>query len=119
MKKVMIVDDEESIREIVDVLLTSEGYEVIKAANGQEGIDMAKRTVPDAIILDVMMPKMSGYMVANLLAKDSALKHIPIILLTATAQIAGNITLNIPASHKLSKPFKPEELLGALTSLFE
>jgi CheY-like chemotaxis protein len=117
-KKVLIVDDEESILEIIEVLLTSEGYSVIKASNGQEGVDLARKHQPDAIILDVMMPKMSGYMVVNLLHKDEVLKTIPIILLTATAQIAGNITLEVPTDYKLSKPFKPDELLDILAEIF-
>ncbi|MBT5855968.1 response regulator [bacterium] len=119
VKRILIVDDEPSILEIVEILLSSEGYQVLKASNGQEGLDIAKQYLPDAIILDVMMPKMSGYMVATLLSSDSKLKKIPVMLLTATAQIAGNITLEIPTPYKLSKPFKPEELLDLLTTMLE
>ncbi|MDA1353345.1 MAG: response regulator [bacterium] len=117
-KKILLVDDEESILEIIEVLLISEGYSVIKATNGQDGIDLARKHSPDAMILDVMMPRMSGYMVVNLMQKDTSLKDIPIVLLTATAQIAGNITLEVPTEYKLSKPFRPEELLNVLAKLF-
>lgn len=118
-KLVLVVDDEPSITDVLEILLSSEGYAVIKAKDGQEGIEKAKRYIPDAMILDVMMPKMSGYLVASLMEKDENLKHIPVILLTATAQIAGHITLEIPAHQKLSKPFKPEKLLGILEDLFK
>jgi len=80
---------------------------------------MAEAYRPDLIILDVKMPKMSGYMVAAILAKDPNLKNIPIVLLTSTAQIAGNITLDVPTKYKLSKPFKPEKILQVLSQIFE
>ena len=117
-KKILLVDDEDSILQIIEVLLTSEGYSVIKATNGQDGIELARKHRPDAIVLDAMMPRMSGYMVVNLLNQEEALKDIPVVLLTATAQIAGNITLEVPTNFKLSKPFRPEELLGVLSKLF-
>ena len=113
-KKVLIVDDETSILEVLTIFLSAEGYIVYTAINGEEGIEIAKKHIPDIIILDVMMPKMSGYMVISLLKQNKMLKDIPVLLFTATAQIAGNITLENPAKYKISKPFKPEDLLNKI-----
>ena len=107
-KKILLVDDEKSILEMLEILLVSEGYIVFKAINGEEGVTLAKKHKPDVIILDVKMPKMSGYMVASILGEDPDLSHIPILLLTAVAQMAGNITIEQPTDYRLIKPFKPE-----------
>jgi len=117
IKKILMIDDEQSLLEIVDILLTSNGYSVQTALDGELGLNMAKNSIPDVIILDVMMPKMSGYMVARLLSEDPYLKDVPIILLTAAAQVAGNIPISVSATLKLSKPFEPEVLLDSLRKI--
>ena len=118
-KKILIIDDEESIRDILDVLLSSEDYEIIQADSGESGLELAKVERPDLIILDVMMPRMSGYMVAKHLKLDECLQNIPIVLLTATANVAGNIMLDMPTPYRLTKPFNPDELLEIVKSAFE
>ena len=118
-KTVLIIDDEESIRDILEVLLTGSGFEILKAESGEEGLDVASEKLPDLIILDVMMPRMSGYMVAKHLRLDERLKDIPIILLTATANVAGNIMLDMPTPYRLTKPFNPDELIDMVNSAFE
>ena len=118
-KKILIIDDEESIRDILDVLLSSEDYEIIQADSGEAGLELAKLDPPDLIILDVMMPRMSGYMVAKHLKLDERLQDIPIVLLTATANVAGNIMLDMPTPYRLTKPFDPDELLEMVRSAFE
>jgi two-component system alkaline phosphatase synthesis response regulator PhoP len=118
-KLVLIVDDEPAIIEIVELLLKTEGHQVICAMNGEDGLELAKKHQPDAMILDVMMPKMSGYMVTSLISREKPLKKLPIMLLTATAQIAGNVMLQLPTKYKLSKPFKPEELLSMLEKMLK
>ena len=115
-KTVLIIDDEESIRDILEVLLVDSGYDILKADSGEEGLEIAINRLPDLIILDVMMPKMSGYMVAKHLKADEHLKHIPIILLTATANVAGNIMLDMPTPYRLTKPFNPEELIDMVNN---
>ncbi len=118
-KTVLIIDDEESIRDILEVLLTGSGFEILKAESGEEGLDVASEKLPDLIILDVMMPRMSGYMVAKHLRLDERLKDIPIVLLTATANVAGNIMLDMPTPYRLTKPFNPDELIDMVNSAFE
>ena len=110
-KKILVIDDEPSILDILEMLLDAEGYQVIKSNNGELGLELAKQHKPHLIVLDVMMPKMSGYMVANVLGKDTKLNQIPILLLTATSQVTGNILMKAPTEHRLTKPFKPEELV--------
>ncbi|RAP32532.1 two-component system response regulator [Candidatus Marinamargulisbacteria bacterium SCGC AG-439-L15] len=118
-RTVLIVDDETALLDMLEILLTPKGYTVVTAQDGVEALDVVKTCRPDAIILDVMMPRMSGYMVASLLKKSPEYEHIPIILLTATAQIAGNITLATPTPYCLKKPFKTESLLSVLDEVFQ
>lgn len=114
---ILIIDDDPSIVEAIDILLSSKGYEILKARDGEEGIEMTKKHLPDVILLDVMMPKLSGYAVASYLNHDPKLKNIPKILLTGTAQIAGHITIESPTNYKLSKPFNPDELIALIQKI--
>jgi CheY-like chemotaxis protein len=117
-KKILLIDDDSSILEVVDFLLSLEGYTVLKAKEGEKGLRLAELHKPDLIILDINMPGMSGYMVSSLLSKNEKLKDIPVILLTGTAQIAGSITLDVPGVlHKLSKPFSNEKLLKIVAEI--
>ncbi|MDA1354438.1 MAG: response regulator [bacterium] len=114
-KKILVIDDDFSVREVVGLVLSTEGYEVISASEGETGIALAKKHKPDAIILDVSMPKMSGYLVASLIAKDPTINKTPILLLTGRAQMAGGITIDVPCvSYKLDKPFDHEELIEVI-----
>lgn len=117
--KILIIDDDPSIVEAVDILLSSKGYKILKARNGEEGISMSQTHLPDAILLDVMMPKLSGYAVAAFLDRDPELKKIPKLLLTGTAQIAGNITIESPTKYKLTKPFNPDELINLIQKMLK
>lgn len=117
-KKILLIDDDPVILEVLELLLGLEGYTVLSSLEGERGVNLAKKHLPDLIILDINMPKMSGYMVTTLLSKHEQLKDVPIILLTATAQIAGNITLSVPGVHcKIAKPFNNEELLNSIKNL--
>lgn len=111
IKKILIIDDDMAIIEMLVFLLDTKGYKTVWANDGVDGIDLAKRENPDGIILDVMMPKMSGYMVAALIQKDPDLSNIPILLLTATAQLVGDIELTTPVKYRLSKPFEKDVFL--------
>ncbi|NQY73866.1 MAG: response regulator [Candidatus Margulisbacteria bacterium] len=108
---ILAIDDDPSILEIVKVILSEKGYHIITAESGEKGLKLARIHRPKCILLDVVMPKMSGYMVSAILDKDRVLRKIPLILLTATAQMVGHISLSVKAHHKLLKPFKPEDLL--------
>ncbi|MFQ5752183.1 MAG: response regulator [bacterium] len=82
-KKILIIEDYMNIVEILSMRLQAMGYEVVAAYDGQNGLNLARKEKPDLIILDVMLPKMSGYKVCRLLKFDSKFKHIPIIMLTS------------------------------------
>lgn len=117
-KTILVIDDDASVREVVSLILSAEGYTVLDAAEGETGIAMAKTHKPDAIILDVTMPKMSGYLVANLIAKDASINNTPILLLTGRAQMAGGISIDVPCvSYKLDKPFNHEEIIEVVDKM--
>jgi CheY-like chemotaxis protein len=82
-KKILIIDDEKGIIKVVTSRLIANGYEVISATDGVEGLEKAKKEKPDLVLLDIMMPVMSGYEVIEELKKDDATKSIPVIMVTA------------------------------------
>ncbi len=114
MSKILLVDDDRAVVETVAFLLNSEGYTVLTAANGEEGLIMARNEQPDLILLDILMPKINGYQMAAFLAADQKLKKIPVVLLTATSQMAGSVKIETSAKYKISKPFSADELLGTI-----
>ncbi len=117
-KTILVVDDDMSVLETVDFILTSEGYNVLLASNGEDGLEIMKSEWVDAIILDLRMPKVSGYLFANLVIKESQNKDIKIMLLTGESMMAGHCKINLPnVAHKLSKPFDIEELKKTLLTL--
>jgi two-component system alkaline phosphatase synthesis response regulator PhoP len=118
MESVLIIDDEADIREILAYNLKKEGFNVLTAENGPKGIEVAKASLPDIIILDVMMPEMDGIEVCQLLRSEEATKNILICLLTARSedysQIAG---LDAGADDYVSKPVKPRVLISRIKAI--
>lgn len=113
--KILIVDDEPDIRDILKIILTQENYEVIEACNGQEGLDLAKTKSPDLIILDYKMPKLDGREVCLQLKKDILLRHLPIIMLTGKGELSDKVKgLDAGADDYIVKPFEPQELLARI-----
>ncbi len=119
-KKILVVDDEKKIRELLELRLSSAGYQVLQAKDGEEGVEMARRYAPDLILMDVMMPKMDGPEAVSHLEEDSRTNEIPVIFLTAIitkeeeeSQGAG---FQVDASRYqfIAKPFDGEELLEAI-----
>ncbi len=107
-EKVLVVDDEASIRRILETRLKMVGYEVLTAADGEEALDAFSKFNPDLIILDVMMPKLDGYGVVREIRKTS---ETPIIVLTALGDVSERITgLELGADDYVIKPFSPKEL---------
>jgi len=107
-EKVLVVDDEASIRRILDTRLSMIGYLVITASDGEEALSLFRQENPNLVILDVMMPKLDGYGVCQEIRKNS---DIPIIMLTALGYVADRITgLELGADDYVIKPFSPKEL---------
>lgn len=118
-RKVLIADDEPDILEILKYNLSNEGYEVITAKDGDEALEKAKRTQPDLVVLDVMMPRKTGVEVCQLLRAQPAFKDTLIIFLTAVndegTQIKG---LETGADDYVSKPVSPKVFLSRVNALF-
>jgi DNA-binding response OmpR family regulator len=109
--KTLIIDDEAPIRLLCRVNLEAEGIEVIEAAEGQSGLELAKKELPDAILLDVMMPGMDGWNVAERLLADESTEAIPIIFLTARADLRDRVRgLDVGGLDYVTKPFNPVDL---------
>lgn len=119
-KRILLVDDEKDLVETVQFRLEANGYEVISAGDGQEGLSKARSEKPDLIILDLMLPKMDGYKVCGLLKKDARYAQIPIILFTARAQ-SDDVKMGeeVGADAYITKPFEPQMLLGKVKELLK
>jgi DNA-binding response OmpR family regulator len=108
---VLVADDDDDIRDLVAFRLDRAGYEVLRAGDGQEALDLAKQHRPDLAVLDVMMPKLTGYDVTRELRADAATSRIPVILLTARVQEADVARgFEAGADDYVKKPFSPQEL---------
>ena len=86
MTKILIAEDEPDIRDLVAFTLRFAGYEVVTGSNGEEAVQLAKKEFPDLILLDVRMPRMTGYEACKQIKADSSLKDVPIVFLSATCQ---------------------------------
>ncbi|MBS6599463.1 MAG: response regulator transcription factor [Clostridium sp.] len=114
MQKILIVDDEKEIRDLIEIYLKSEGYETLKAADGEEALNILNREDPDLIILDIMMPKMNGIDACLKIREE---RQMPIIMLSAKSEDVDKILgLNMGADDYLTKPFNPLELVARVKS---
>src|SRR4051795_3283681 len=108
---VLVVDDDPVIVKLLQVNFEMEGYQVITASDGEEGLQRAREAMPGVMLLDVMMPKINGLQVAATLKGDDATAGIPIVLLSAKAQAADVQAGRAVADEYITKPFDPLELL--------
>lgn len=114
-ERILVVDDEASIRRILETRLKMVGYEVMTAADGEEALEVFSKFIPDLVILDVMMPKLDGYGVTKEIRKTS---ETPIIILTALGDVSERITgLELGADDYVIKPFSPKELEARVKSV--
>jgi signal transduction histidine kinase len=115
MKKILVIDDEEWLREMVHLALSQKGYEVIEAGNGSVGVEVARRDLPDLILCDVNMEKMDGYRTLSSMRSEPATASIPFILMTGLADNAGmRHGMELGADDYLPKPFTIEALYAAV-----
>src|SRR3954452_4264021 len=118
--RVLVVDDDDVIRQLITVNLELEGFEVIPAMDGQDALDKVKEARPDVVTLDVMMPRIDGWEAAARLRQDPETAHIRVILLSARAQEADiQRGEKIGVDAYLTKPFDPDELIDIVRRLFE
>lgn len=120
-KKLLIVDDEAHIRMLIEQTLEDledEGVEMFFAENGQQALDLIKQEKPDLVFLDVMMPKMNGMEVCQMVKKELGLEGVYIILLTAKGQeVDRQNGLDMGADRYMTKPFDPDEMLDIATEI--
>src|ERR687883_927452 len=120
MTKVLVIDDEAPIRLLCRVNLEAEGMEVLEAADGPKGLEQAREQQPDVILLDVMMPGLDGWKVAEQLLEDERTSSIPIIFLTARAEFRDRAKgLDIGGVDYVTKPFNPLELAPLVRGLLD
>ncbi len=118
-KKILAVDDEQSIRFLVQMSLQSEGYEVITAANGLEALDKVRDEKPDLVVMDVLMPELDGFATLRRLKEDPASDNIPVIMLTAKDSEADILAGWLRgADIYMTKPFDPWQLIANVNNIF-
>jgi DNA-binding response OmpR family regulator len=115
LPRVLVVDDDKVIQQLLEVNLELEGYEVVKASNGEDALRLVQDVRPDLVLLDVMMPKLDGREVCRRIKADPRTAQTPIIFLSARAQdMDVNSGLELGASAYVTKPFDPVDLLDTV-----
>jgi len=118
MAKILIVEDEPDIRELVAFTLRFAGHEVVAGANGEEAVKLASQEMPDLILMDVRMPRMTGYDACRVMKATPSLKDIPVVFLSAKGQESEIQTgLEAGAEEYLLKPFAPDQLVERVNAI--
>jgi two-component system response regulator VicR len=115
-QRLLYIEDEQEMIELVKLILARRGFEVIGALGGREGLDAVRRLLPDMVLLDLMMPDMDGWDVYQQMKADAATQKIPVIVVTAKAQSIDKVLgLHIAkVDDYISKPFSPDELVESV-----
>jgi len=116
-KRILVVDDEEIMLKVVSYRLKSLGYEVLTAVNGKDGLEKIKQEKPDLVILDMRLPLMDGKEVCQSVKTTDDLRHIPVILLTASAENIAQKAKDCCADDYSLKPFDPADLTAKIKKL--
>src|SRR5215475_1408072 len=112
-QRILVVDDEPDIVDLVSFNLKAEGYEVITAANGLEALNAARASLPDLIVLDLMLPELDGLSVCEILRRLPSTAPIPVIMLTAwKGELSRIVGLDTGAEDYITKPFSPRDLVS-------
>lgn len=120
MTKILVVDDDLAINELIKINLELQGYQVVQAFNGTEGFALAKQEQPALIVLDVMMPEVDGYTVAQRVRQCEEIAETPIIMLTALSELNNKVEgFNIGVDDYLTKPFEIDELIVRVRALLK
>jgi len=118
ISRILVVDDSPTERFFISELLVKNGYLVSMAESGEEAVVQAKQTLPDLIVMDVVMPGMNGYQATRMISKEEATKHIPVIMCTTKGQETDKVWgMRQGAKAYLVKPVKPEDLLSQIKAL--
>lgn len=118
MAKILIAEDERDIRDLVAFTLRFAGHEVFAASNGEEAVDMAPKVNPDLVLMDVRMPRMTGYEACKIMKANPDLKDIPVVFLSAKGQETEiQQGLEVGAEEYLLKPFAPDQLTARIKTI--
>lgn len=118
MKRILIIEDDRDIVELVRYNLANEGFQVSSAYDGGTGLNTLKKTPPDLLLLDLMLPKLSGLDICREIRKDDSLNRLPILMLTARGEEADRVVgLEMGADDYVTKPFSPRELIARVKAL--
>jgi phosphate regulon transcriptional regulator PhoB len=118
LKRILIIEDDRDIVELVRYNLANEGFEVTALADGSAGLSLLRKSAPDLVILDLMLPKMPGLEVCKEIRRDPALNRLPILMLTARGEEADRVIgLEMGADDYVTKPFSPRELAARVKAL--
>ena len=110
---ILIIEDEEDIRELVKYNLQRENFAVLEAETGEAGLKMVERTIPDLILLDLMLPGMDGLEICRILKREERTRHIPVVMMTARGEESDIVTgLELGAEDYVVKPFSPKVLVA-------
>ena len=115
-KKILCIEDEPEMIDLIKLILERKGFEVLGAMGGKEGLEVIRREMPDLILLDLMMPEVDGWEVFRQMRADEQLKDIPVIVVTAKAQSIDKVLgLHIAkVDDYVTKPFGPQDLLNSI-----
>lgn len=117
-KKILIIEDEKDIAELIKHYLEKDNFETLSAFDGEKGLELIKRQNPDVVILDLMLPKIDGIEVCKRIRSDSKVSDIPVIMLTAKGDESDRIIgLELGADDYVTKPFSPKELVARIKAL--
>jgi DNA-binding response OmpR family regulator len=117
-KRILVIEDDPATSRLVDYSLRHEGYEVLRASNGLEGIRMAVSEAPDLVILDVMLPGLDGFEICHRLKGEAATARLPILMFSAKAQEIDKATgLKVGADEYLTKPAAPADIVATVQKL--
>lgn len=120
MSKILVIDDDIAINELIKVSLELDGHNIIQAYDGIKGFALCKQEEPSLVVLDVMMPEVDGYTVAQRIRRNDKIKDTPILMLTALSQLNDKVTgFNIGVDDYLVKPFEMEELKVRVRALLK
>ena len=118
--RILVVDDEPDLLTVLKIGLETEGYEVLTASDGEQGLALARQNVPDLLLLDLMLPRMDGYKVCRALKFDERYRRIPIFILSArSGETDRRLALELGADEFHSKPYNMRELVGRVKARIE
>lgn len=115
MKKVLVVEDDSALRDVVEEIIEGEGYSVITARDGEEGLQRLADDRPALVISDVMMPRLNGWQLCQAVASTPSLQSIPVIMMTASPNIGGGVGCAYAAL--IAKPIDFDQFLGTITEI--